>query len=119
MNTTSRIVSFRTPVESSESAPAAEALIAGRPKHTTENLYTDAAETFFSGFWSSTRGKWRVHYTEHEFCHLLEGRIVITSESGERWEFNAGDSFVIPSGFSGTWEVLEDCRKLYVIYQPR
>lgn len=119
MNATPRIISFRNPVERSESAPAADALIAGNPKTTTENHYSDAAETFFSGFWSSTRGKWRVSYTEHEFCHLLEGLIVIVSASGERSQFAAGDSFVIPSGFSGTWEVLENCRKLYVIYQPR
>ena len=29
----------------------------------------------------------------------------------------AGDSFVVPSGFGGSWEVLEDCRKLYAIFE--
>jgi uncharacterized cupin superfamily protein len=29
----------------------------------------------------------------------------------------AGDTFVIPAGFVGTWEVLEDCRKIYAIFE--
>ncbi|HLD67170.1 MAG TPA: cupin domain-containing protein, partial [Pseudomonas sp.] len=28
-----------------------------------------------------------------------------------------GDRFVIPAGFSGTWEVLEPCRKVYVMFE--
>jgi uncharacterized protein len=119
MNTTPRIVSFSNPVDSSESAPAADKLLAGNPKQTVSNHYADANNQFFSGVWSSTRGKWRVSYTEHEFCHILAGCIVVTSASGERSEFGVGDSFVIPSGFSGTWEVIEDCRKLYVIFEPQ
>jgi uncharacterized cupin superfamily protein len=30
---------------------------------------------------------------------------------------NAGDSFVIPSGFTGTWEVLTPTRKEFVIFE--
>lgn len=119
MNTTPRIVSFRDPVDSSESAPAADKLLAGNPTQKVGNYYTDAGNQFSCGIWSSTRGKWRVSYTEHEFCHILAGRIVVTSTSGERMEFRVGDSFVVPSGFSGTWEVLEDCRKLYAIFEHR
>jgi uncharacterized cupin superfamily protein len=48
---------------------------------------------------------------------LLEGRVAITSEAGERVELAAGDSFVVPAGFVGTWEVIEDCRKLYAIFE--
>ena len=31
----------------------------------------------------------------------------------------AGDRFVIQAGFSGTWEVLEACRKVYVIFEAK
>jgi uncharacterized cupin superfamily protein len=31
--------------------------------------------------------------------------------------YRAGDSFVIDSGFRGTWEVIEPCRKRYAIYE--
>ena len=61
-------------------------------------------------------------YAEHEFCHLLEGRVVplCRSATGERWEISAsGDSFVVPAGFTGTWEVIEDCRKVYAIFEAR
>ena len=83
------------------------------------NHFSDPSEQFFAGVWAATRGRWRVRYTETEFCHLLAGRVILVGEDGERNEFSAGDSFVIPSGFSGSWEVVEDCRKLYVIFEPR
>ena len=49
---------------------------------------------------------------------VLEGRVVITSEEGKRWQFNAGDAWVIPAGFSGTWETVEPARKRYAIFEP-
>src|SRR5262245_30564866 len=114
----SRILSFRAPVEPQHSEPEADRLAAGRPKLTVWNHYSDPTGQFFAGVWAATRGAWRVRYSEHEFCHLLSGRVAITGETGERQEFGTGDSFVIPSGFTGTWEVLEDCRKLYAIFEP-
>ena len=48
---------------------------------------------------------------------LLAGRIRLIHESGASIEFTAGEAFVIPAGFVGEWETLEDARKLYVIYQ--
>jgi len=60
-----------------------------------------------------------VRYTENEFCHLTAGRLIVIADTGERHEFAAGDSFVIPAGFAGTWEVVEDCSKLYAIFEPR
>jgi uncharacterized cupin superfamily protein len=114
-----KIVSFATPVEAEHSAPDPQKLISGRPVHTTRNHYTDAAQQFFSGVWASTEGKWRVSYAEHEFCALLEGHVRIASDDGSVAEFHAGDSFVIPAGFCGTWETVTACRKLYVIYVPK
>jgi len=29
-----------------------------------------------------------------------------------------GESFVIPSGFVGTWEVVTPTKKIFVIYEP-
>jgi len=31
--------------------------------------------------------------------------------------YRAGDSFLIPSGFKGTWETIEPVRKFFVIYE--
>jgi len=117
--TTPRIIAFGNPITPQHSTPDAERILSGSPEQTVWNHYTDPSDQFSAGVWSSTTGKWRVRYTEHEFCHLAQGAVVVTSEEGERWEFWAGDSFVIPAGFTGTWEVVEDCRKLYAIFQPR
>ncbi|WP_262691699.1 cupin domain-containing protein [Kordiimonas aestuarii] len=100
-----------------ESGPvAAEKLIDGHPQQRTENFYTGKDERFFSGYWSSSVGKWRVNYdSEEEFCHLLEGEVVLTDEGGNSSRFQAGARFTIAEGFTGTWETVADCRKLYVI----
>ena len=87
-------------------------------EHTTRNYFSDSGGRFFAGVWESTPGRWRVRYTENEFCHITRGRIRIADASGQQWTFKAGDSFVIPAGFAGTWEVLEPTAKLYVIYEP-
>ncbi|WP_223953968.1 cupin domain-containing protein, partial [Aeromonas caviae] len=63
-------------------------------------------------------GCWAVHYTEHEYCQMLEGEAVIHDEQGGRLHLKPGDQFVIPAGFVGQWETLTPCRKLYVIFEP-
>jgi uncharacterized protein len=107
------------PVESDVSAPAADRLVAGSPVTRVSNYFSDPTQQFFAGRWSATRGKWRVRYTENELCVMTAGRVVIESEAGERHVFSAGDSFLVPAGFSGTWEVLEDCSKIYAIFEAR
>ena len=111
------IVSFSQSIEPQPANPDASRLVSGSPRLTAWNHYSDPTQQFFAGIWTATRGCWRICYTEHEFCHLLEGRVVLTSTTGERWEFSGGDSFVVPAAFTGTWEVLEDCRKLYAIFE--
>ncbi len=101
------------------SNPAPEKILAGIPRARVANQYADAAQQFFCGVWSSTSGKWRVQYTEHEFCVIIEGRVRIESSAGERRDFRAGDAFVVPAGFEGSWEVLEPCRKWYAIFEAR
>lgn len=113
-----KIISFASPIEAEHSAPDPGKVLAGRPVLTTRNFYADGPQQFFCGIWSSTEGKWRVSYVEHEFCSLIEGRIRLVSDDGSVSEFKAGDSFVIPAGYSGTWETVAACRKLYAIYLP-
>jgi hypothetical protein len=59
-----------------------------------------------------------VHYSEHEYCEILAGHSLLHDRSGQRRELRAGDRFVIPAGFEGSWEVLETTRKHYVIFEP-
>ncbi|HTW38904.1 MAG TPA: cupin domain-containing protein [Steroidobacteraceae bacterium] len=99
--------------------PEPARILDGQPAHRASNAFTDATGQFFCGRWSSTRGRWRVRYTENELCVLTAGRVVIEGAGGERQTFAAGDAFVVPAGFEGTWTVLEDCTKFYAIFEPR
>lgn len=101
----------RTPVD-------AERLVAGQPLQAVANACSSADDAFHCGIWEGDAGAWRVRYTEHELCHMLAGRVRITGEDGAAREYAAGESFVIPAGFSGVWEVLEPARKLYAVYEP-
>jgi uncharacterized cupin superfamily protein len=97
---------------------APEKLIAGNPKQSLWMHYTDARKNFFAGIWRSDIGKWHIAYTEEEYCKILEGTSVITDSSGHAVTVSTGESFVIPSGFTGTWEVVVPTRKEFVIFEP-
>jgi len=99
--------------------PAPDRVVEGTPAHRAWNAFTDPTGQLFCGRWSSSRGKWRVRYTESELCVLTAGRVVIESASGERQTFGPGDAFVVPAGFEGTWNVLEECTKFYAIFEAR
>ena len=81
-------------------------LIAGNPLQTLWSHYSDPTERFFTGIWKSEPGKWRIHYTEEEFCQILDGISVLTDADGIATTLRPGDNFVIPRGFKGTWEVV-------------
>ena len=113
-----KIVVINDSVAADVSEVAPERLVGGKPPLTrVSNYFSDSTQQFHAGRWSATRGKWRVSYTESELCVMTAGRVVIESASGERNTFVAGDAFVVPAGFSGTWEVLEDCSKIYAIFE--
>lgn len=103
--------------EVTTSKPPADRLLKGTPEHTARNYFSDSGGRFFAGVWESTPGRWRVRYTENEFCHVTRGRVRIEDNAGNAWFFGAGDSFVIPAGFAGVWDVIEPMSKLYVIYE--
>ncbi len=52
-----------------------------------------------------------------EFCRLVAGVIVVRGDDGSERTFRAGDAFVSPAGFTGTWDVLEPAKKLYAFYE--
>jgi len=115
----SAIVRLEGHVSEEVSEPPAERLLAGTPELRVRNYFSDTTQQFFAGRWSATRGKWRVRYTENELCVMTAGRVIIESLSGERSTFGPGDAFVVPAGFAGSWEVVEDCEKIYAIFEAR
>ncbi len=97
---------------------AIDRLIAGQPSQAVANAYSSPDARFHCGVWEADAGTWRVSYTEHEFCHLVAGRLRLRGDDGEETVWEAGQSFVVPAGFTGTWEVIEPARKFYAIYEP-
>lgn len=93
-------------------------LIAGGHATTTWNAWEGEDGRLHCGIWAAEPGKVAIDYTEWEFCHIISGRAVLTNEAGRRWTVRAGDAFVIPPGFRGTWETVEPLRKHYVILLP-
>src|SRR5690242_17342982 len=71
------IISLSTPLEPDLSSPAADRLIEGTPQHGVANYFADPTNQFFIGRWSSTKGTWRVRYTEHELCVITAGKVLI------------------------------------------
>jgi len=46
---------------------------------------------------------------------VLEGSVVLTSSQGERQSYEAGDAFLVPVGWTGTWEMPTRFRELIII----
>ncbi len=119
-NSIQKVIDFAaSTIEGSVSAMAPDRCLQGQPEQTLWNQFQDNTKQMLSGIWECTEGKWNADYSsKNEFCHILAGKVVLTDEAGSASTFSAGDSFVIPAGFVGTWEVLEPVRKLYVIVTP-
>lgn len=107
----------------------------GDPQTSTLSLFT--APGLKTGVWECKPGGWPIPTRDNtECCHILEGRVKVTTEGGEsqgglEWtgwttlvenlpskeptEFTKGDVFAMPKGWSGRWDVIETVRKFYVI----
>jgi len=104
--------------EFDECATAPEKALRGQPLQRTWHYFTSGDEKFFAGLWEAEPGCWSIRYTENEYCQILAGRSILRDDQGRERVVRAGDSFVIPAGFSGQWDVQETTKKIYVIYQP-
>lgn len=111
-------IAFNDPLpEPKVYSPPADRIVSGNPQQTAWNLFASADGRFNSGIWQCEPGKWRVVFTESEFCQLLEGVLVVHGDDGSERTFRAGDAFVSPAGFTGTWEVKERAKKVYAFYE--
>ena len=99
--------------------PAPEKILKGNPEQTVYNHYNSPCGQLSAGVWEGEIGQWTVNYTEHEYCEIVQGVSVLRDEGGNAKTLRAGDRFVIPAGFKGTWEVLEACRKVYVVFEQK
>lgn len=83
--------------------------------YTTLTEYTSEDRKFTVALWESGPGVLKTDaYPHDEYCLVLEGHLIITNRSGSRAEFNPGDTFVIPKGWAGTWNMTTRFKKQYV-----
>lgn len=74
-----------------------------------------AAQGLDVGYWECTPGSFaarRDGYTE--ICQFLSGSVTVEGPDGTSATLGAGDTLVMPSGWTGVWHVHETVRKLYV-----
>ena len=95
----------------------ASRIISGTPQSAAKVVYTSRDEKFCAGIYACTAGKWKVSYSEDEFCTLIEGSVTLTHENGTTQTYTAPESFLIPAGFNGFWEPHGNLRKYFVIYE--
>lgn len=113
--TISLISVIPTSVSPEYDRPRPDRLISGNPLRTTWGSYESAGMS--AGIWACEKGAWQIAFADdkNEFFCVIEGKIKITDANGHSKEFGPGDGCVIPSGFTGTFEVLEPVKKYYVI----
>jgi len=83
------------------------------PRQTDSGFFEEG--NLIAGTWECEPGVLQLDLDITEFCHLLKGHWILTSESGQMTEIRAGDSWVFPSGWKGTAKVVETVRKVYVV----
>ncbi len=88
------------------------------PGKTKREWYGDADGPFRAGIWTAQPGRNEVHYSVDEMCVLLAGVVRLTDAAGRVETYRAGDTFLIPKGFTGIWETVEPVRKFYAVHKP-
>lgn len=72
------------------------------------------------GIWEGTAGRFPARRDGYsEVCQILSGRATLHTDGAESLELRAGDTIIMPTGWSGRWELHEALRKLYVIVHDR
>lgn len=67
------------------------------------------------GIWEAGIGKLVLdNFPFTEYVLMISGSVVVTEKDGASKTFKAGDTFVIPKGWSGVWNVQERMKKQIV-----
>ena len=63
--------------------------------------------------WEKEISRFDWHYDEIEEYYLIEGKVVVETEDGEKVEFGKGDFVKFPKGLSCVWDIKEPVKKHY------
>ncbi len=98
--------------------PRPDRLVTGNPKRSTQSLYDHP--NMNCGIWECEVGAWNIVFAENkqEFFTVIEGTVRLHDANKESYvEIKAGDAGIIPSGFVGTFEVVEAVKKYFVVVE--
>ena len=96
--------------------PERSHILSGKPEQTVTYIYESGDGLFAAGIWTCRPGKFRIDFGRDEFIQLLKGVVIVTDAEGTARTYRAGDAFVTPKGFSGTWDVIEPVKKHFTWY---
>jgi uncharacterized cupin superfamily protein len=63
--------------------------------------------------WEKEVSRFDWHYDSTEDCYLLEGKVVVETEAGEKVSFEKGDFVTFPKGLSCIWDIKASVKKHY------
>ena len=63
--------------------------------------------------WEKEVSRFDWYYDSTEECLLLEGKVIVETDDGEKVEFGKGDFVTFPKGLSCVWDIKEGVRKHY------
>lgn len=92
------------------------AVISGAANELGENHFATNNGKLTIGTWECTPYAEDLSCSDYsEFATILSGRVALTDPDGTVNTFGPGESYIMPVGWQGRFEVLETLRKIYVI----
>ncbi|KAL7558891.1 hypothetical protein ACA910_019427 [Epithemia clementina (nom. ined.)] len=109
----------------STSAPQYLAPLKARRDAVHGSAPSSAYRTFYNagptevGFWTCTPGSFPVVDPREcaEVFHVLEGVFFLSNADGSARRCVAGDTVMLPKGWTGHWDVMETIKKLWVVVE--
>ena len=87
----------------------------GMPTTTSSKMY-DVGDASV-GFWSCSAGTFPCTKKATEYFHVIEGDFDLVNADGTAEHCVAGDTVVLPKGWTGHWDVFEKVKKVWVTIQ--
>ena len=94
-----------------------EQILAGRSEHRYMYLYSGDIDV---AIYQAKPMVLRIdNYDIDEFVLVISGALILTADGGAPQKFEAGESVLVPKGFTGTWEMQGEFRELVVMMREQ
>lgn len=90
-------------------------LLSGAPLGADHAYFTNDKQGIRAGIWrASPYTEFYEDYPATEFMYILEGSVTLESDDFSE-TYRAGDAFLVPKGFRGTWKQEQAMLKYYIM----